>query len=108
MNIMQSIRSLALVGALFFPGVAGIGSHVAASTGCTPQQVKDIKDVTKEVLSDAQLLCAFNSAFLDLPGLMEFCRIDSRFSPVIEALLEQKRAAFRAGWRPKAADAGAK
>jgi hypothetical protein len=94
--VNQIVRNVALAACLFLPAGVGVGSHVAAATGCSPAANQEAKDVTEEVLTASQLACIVASALTDAPALAEACKIDSKLIPALEPFLEQKRAAKRA------------
>jgi len=92
MDISNGIRGALLSAALLLPATVGIGAHATASAGCTPEA----KSAVRDALTVAQLACVMASAFDLGPEVMEACDIEQKFSPVVEQMLEQKRAAKRA------------
>lgn len=98
-------RSAVLGLALCFPAIAGTGASLA-ETGCTHQQLQDAKDVTKAILTVADLLCL--APFMDdVDAAMKACDLREDSRPLVDQLLAQKRAARKAGM-DAARDAGAK
>jgi len=92
----QSFRSGLIAIGLLFPGVVGLGSHAAYAMGCTPAQQQEVKVVTQDVLTASEIACILASEFTDAPAVVVACKIDQRLLPLVEPLVEQKKAAKRA------------
>ncbi len=99
----ENVRGVFFALAIFLPGTVGVGSTIAAESGCTPQDAKTVRDV----LTVTQLACVIASQFTDAEVVMQACQIEERLRPAIMPLLAQKAQAQKMANCRQEQDAGA-
>ncbi len=78
-----------------------------SEAACTPQEAKEAKAITQEVLTEAQRGCVFFSPITDASALADFCHVVAPFLPVVRELIGAREDARRAGLLVLPTDGGA-